>query len=509
MIEKTKIGPFRTEKIAPEGGFGYLVALGLAVTAAFYLGLFATFGLLFNDFLISVGAGTSSVTLILGVFKLCSSFMGLLVGALIKKFTLRPVGLFGAVVYVAGSISVIFATSVTHLIISIGILQGSGMGLMIPVVYGTFNQYFVKKRIFVMSVTQIVKGALVTVQPILVQYLMEKYGFRGTLAVLALMQGHVIIALYLMQPVEWHYRRTQVPIEASESFINSDKKDVEIDVVSKTELDKINEEDDNEMMPIKSERSISYVLPQDLNDFNSIQKRVSSIMSLGDVRGVFVLEEKLAKKGIWQKIVKLLDLNLLNDFIYLNVVIAITMSWYVDNTLFALLPMYLFELGFSKNDAAKILSFGSGADLCSRIFLAIVSYWIELRARYIFLTAAIVIVFVRIGLMYVFDFYGIGIVVVVIGFLRAWFFVTPPLIIAELLESEKFAAGLGLFLFIEGNLAFLLSPLTGWIRDTTKSYPICFNTLTLIFGLCTVSWIGEMIWFRFFAQKTKRVEQQP
>lgn len=118
------------------------------------MGVFASFGLLFNDFLTSVGAGTSGVTIIVGFFHLCVSLIGLIVGSLIKKFTLRPVGIFGAIIYFAGSVTTIFSTSVLHLIISMGILQGNnylfinlpkfdetdlkidnigtGMGLMVP-----------------------------------------------------------------------------------------------------------------------------------------------------------------------------------------------------------------------------------------------------------------------------------------------------------------------------------------------------------------------------------------
>lgn len=152
---------------------------------------------------------------------------------------------------------------------------------------------------------------------------------------------------------------------------------------------------------------------------------------------------------------------------------------------------------------------GSGADLFARIFLAVVSYYIELKARYIFFTAAVVILFMRIGFLYITDFIGMRIIVGILGFLRAWFYVTPPLIIAEMLSSEKFASGFGLYLFIQGILSFLLAPVVGWIRDATESYPICFNTLTLILALCVISWIGEMLWVQCFGQKTKRTEQQP
>ena len=49
-----------------------------------------------------------------------------------------------------------------------------------------------------------------------------------------------------------------------------------------------------------------------------------------------------------QKVVDFLDLSLLKDIVYLNMVIGIALSLYSDGTFYTLLPMYLFELGFSK-----------------------------------------------------------------------------------------------------------------------------------------------------------------
>lgn len=49
-----------------------------------------------------------------------------------------------------------------------------------------------------------------------------------------------------------------------------------------------------------------------------------------------------------QKMVDFLDLTLLKDMVYLNIVLGISFALYSDNAFFTLQPMYLFELGFSK-----------------------------------------------------------------------------------------------------------------------------------------------------------------
>lgn len=90
------------------------------------------------------------------------------------------------------------------------------MGLMLPAGFATFNEYFVKKRVLMMSITQSIVGVVMMIYPIMVQYLMNTYGFRGALAVIAAINGHAILGMLVMHPVKWHYRIIQVPDEESQ-----------------------------------------------------------------------------------------------------------------------------------------------------------------------------------------------------------------------------------------------------------------------------------------------------
>lgn len=56
-------------------------------------------------------------------------------------------------------------------------------------------------------------------------------------------------------------------------------------------------------------------------------------------------------------------------------------------------------------------------------------------------------------------------------------------------------------MFLQGIISFLMSPLIGWVRDTTQSYVICFHTLTLIMAVCAVLWLIEFAWFHLNGRK--------
>lgn len=80
--------------------------------------------MIFNEFLTNVEAGTSSVTIIVGMFFGAMSFASIFSSSLFNKYSMRSVGLFGGFVYVVGSFLTIFVTSIWQLTITYGILQG-------------------------------------------------------------------------------------------------------------------------------------------------------------------------------------------------------------------------------------------------------------------------------------------------------------------------------------------------------------------------------------------------
>lgn len=79
---------------------------------------------MFNEFLADLGAESGAVTLVTGVYFSALSISGICAGPIIQRFTLRSVGILGAMIYTFGSLMVVFVNSVETLIMGFGILQG-------------------------------------------------------------------------------------------------------------------------------------------------------------------------------------------------------------------------------------------------------------------------------------------------------------------------------------------------------------------------------------------------
>ncbi|KAI4463730.1 monocarboxylate transporter [Holotrichia oblita] len=149
------------ELIPPDGGWGYVItgAIGLAFVVGFVpISVFVT---VFGPFLATLGDETSATTLITGVYS---------------------TGIF---------------------------LTGFGFGLVFPATIASFTQYFVKKQTSMMSVIQVITGAAGIVWPSFTSILLEKYGFRGTVAIFSAISLHGILAVLTLQPAKWHYKRKE------------------------------------------------------------------------------------------------------------------------------------------------------------------------------------------------------------------------------------------------------------------------------------------------------------
>lgn len=117
-----------------------------------------------------------------------------------------------------------------------------------------------------------------------------------------------------------------------------------------------------------------------------------------------------------------------------------------------------------------IIALGAAADLLSRVFMAVMSLCVQVKARYIYLAGASFTCIARFGLHHffpfhlitllqreslfkfcyvfslnflfsvflnVFDFIGMAAITAILGFFRTWIHVPLPLVFAEYLSQER------------------------------------------------------------------------
>ncbi|XP_053621060.1 monocarboxylate transporter 9-like isoform X1 [Plodia interpunctella] len=529
------------ELVPPEGGWGYVVCLGLSVIFIAGTAHQPVFGFIYNDFLEDLGAGTGAVTVVYGVFQVTLAVAGFSANIALKKLSLRQVGLIGAFMYTTASFLAIFVVSTTQLIITNGFLQGLGMGLLIPVSYTSFNSYFTKKKVLYLSLCKASIGLITMVYPLFIKFTLSEFGFRGTLAILCAISAHSIFGALVMHPVKWHMVKQPKPCEKivlipPTPAVNEEKVPFDFPkngglTVNKTEntrsvenlYSNVNTRKGSELLFVPklgdSRRlSIPVVLisadGKTDSRFNSNDNvylenlyKAASVSSLGNFGNIAAEPMPIIKnkEGKWQTVTEFLDLTLLKDFVYDNIIFGMALTFFADLTFFTLEPLFLDRHHLSRQEIVNIISLGGATDMTARLLLGVAGQFFRINSRHMFYAGALFAAIFRIVFVQFTTYLPLLILTAVLGALRSLVHIAQPIVMAEHVPIERYPPAYGLYMLLAGGLSLTVGPAIGFIRDYTGSYVIAFNMLTACNLCCVIPWAIEAV-IRYKKRPTKTLE---
>ncbi|XP_028159116.1 monocarboxylate transporter 9-like [Ostrinia furnacalis] len=516
--------------VPPEGGWGYLVCVGLSVIFIAGTAHQPVFGFIYNDFLDELGAGTGAVTVVYGVFQVTLAISGFSANIALKKLSLRQVGLIGAFIYTLASFLAIFVVSTTQLIITNGFLQGLGMGLLIPVSYTSFNSYFTKKKVLYLSLCKASIGLITMVYPLFIKFTMTEYGFRGTLAILCGISAHSIFGAVVMHPVKWHMVKqpkscekivlippTPAVDEAKDKFdfksIALNKADNTRSVDNLFSSDRTEKTRNAELLfaPKLSDSrrlSIPVVLIPDSRTnsrFNSTDDvyienlyKAASVSSLGNFGNIAAEPMPIIKnkEGKWQTVAEFLDLTLLKDWVYDNIILGMALAFFSDLTFFTLEPLFLGKHHLSRGEIANIIAVGGATDMTARLLLGVAGQFFRINSRHMFFAGALLAAVFRIAFIQFTTYLPLLILTSLLGASRSLVHIAQPIVMAEHVPIERYPPAYGLYMLLAGGISLTIGPMIGFIRDYTGSYVIAFNMLTACNLCCVIPWAIEGVYRR-------------
>ncbi|XP_049882440.1 monocarboxylate transporter 9-like [Pectinophora gossypiella] len=536
MCEKTSQSSYTTgnsdeekyELVPPEGGWGYMVCVGLSVIFIAGTAHQPVFGFIYNDFLDDLGVGTGAVTLVYGVFQVTLAISGFSANIALKRLSLRQVGLIGACIYTLASFLAIFVVSTTQLIITNGFLQGIGMGLLIPVSYTSFNSYFTKKKVLYLSLCKASIGLVTMVYPLFIKFTITEFGFRGTLAILCAISAHSIFGALVLHPVQWHMVKQPKPCEkivlipptpitataeekdkfdfskGNGSPKSDNAKSVEnLFLFNRTDTTKGAEWLCVPKLADSRRLSIPVVLiPSESSKFDSTDNvylenlyKAASVSSLGNFGSIAAEPMPIIKnkEGKWQTIADYLDLTLLKDLVYDNIIFGMSLTFFADLTFFTLEPLFLGKCNLSRTEIANIISLGGATDMAARLLLGVAGQFCVMNSRYMFFTGALLAAVFRLVFIQFTTYMPLLIITGILGALRSLVHIAQPIVMAEHVPIERYPPAYGLYMLLAGGISLSVGPTIGFLRDYTGSYIIAFNMLTVCNLCCVVPWTIEAI----------------
>lgn len=123
-----------------------------------------------------------------------------------RRFSYRQVALLGSLINFMGGLATVYSPNLHLLILSYGVVQGVGYGLLLPASFSALNAYFDKKMALMMSINQTLLVAGYMVMPYLSNWCLNFYGYQGTLLLLAGVAAFCFPASLALQPVKWHMK---------------------------------------------------------------------------------------------------------------------------------------------------------------------------------------------------------------------------------------------------------------------------------------------------------------
>ncbi|KAK7804771.1 hypothetical protein U0070_023037 [Myodes glareolus] len=121
--------------------------------------------------------------------------------ALSTKLGPRPVVMTGGILAALGMLLASFATSLTHLYLSIGLLSGSGWALTFTPTLACLSRYFSRRRSLAMGLALTGVGLSSFAFAPLFQWLINNYAWRGALLLVSALSLHLMACGALLRPL--------------------------------------------------------------------------------------------------------------------------------------------------------------------------------------------------------------------------------------------------------------------------------------------------------------------
>ncbi|XP_058128143.1 uncharacterized protein LOC131291455 [Anopheles ziemanni] len=211
------------------------------------------------------------------------------------------------------------------------------------------------------------------------------------------------------------------------------------------------------------------------------------------VKSELGLEMVKPKVSFLQRFTALMDVGLLRDGIYLNILFGLSIFYVAEMNFKMVTPFFMASLGFDKTDTAFVLSVSALTDIAARIIVPPIGDRLKLRKRYIFMVSLIFVAISRSIVAHQRTYSEVMIWLSVTGFFRGIALANFTLCVSEYSSLKKLPAAFGWHMVGKALFVVAFGPLIGAIRDWTDSYAICIHSQSFCIFLCILAWSIELL----------------
>jgi len=556
--------PSGWKPIALDGGYGWVVVLGSFLIHVFADGFVYSFGVIAESLVKEFNGTNAEVSTILSLLTGLMLAVGPIAGAICNKIGCRITTIIGAIIASIGCATSYYADSMTYLIGSVGIIMGTGFGLMYCPAIVIVTMYFEKYRALATGVTVCGAGVGTASFSVIISFLITRFGWRQVFLIYA---GIVLLCVpcgLLYRPVEF------APIYDDDEEEKDEKEKAETKALTAQEqedgangklrsafshsaVNKDSEAEEGNLQRVQSlgegiaksrtntvTESTGYLnvkdvfypgsvtglkeYQKDAEHFRSVSSLHSHTHSVKDKKVVRTSfreedEENLDSQAtsasraiaIWTTITKILDLTLFADPVYLLFAISNFLTSIGFNAPPMFMPMNAESiLGLTKESAAQTVSAYGIANILGRIVFGLVcdrqfpcKYGKDTaRNRLWIYNWTLMICGIFSGFVFLMtDEYVFKTYCFFFGFLISSYVCLTSVVLVDMVGVDKLTSAFGLLLLIQGIATFVGPPIAGVMYDYSKRYDWTFGFC----GICLFI-SGIMLFVVPFIRKNKPSE---
>ncbi|XP_070782740.1 monocarboxylate transporter 7-like [Enoplosus armatus] len=485
---------------APDGGWGWLVAVAFFLVEVFTYGTIKSFGIFLQDLMEEFGETNSRVSWIVSICVFVMTFNGPLSSMMTNRFGFQLVVMVGGLLISSGTIATSFTSSINQMYITYGLVAGLGYCLTFLPTVTILSQYFNRRRSLVTAVASTGESLSMFALAPAFSALRDRIGWRHTMAVIGALQSTIIICGALLRPIVIKPRVTHETEPDGSSPKEPEALSTQENVEGTNSEDSMTNNTSHAQNSLDNELSAGSVSTgdsgvQSLKDTDNSRPEEKTLLhkearlkteqitventetqekkNEDAQKEVMKDEEKLSAKTS-----KLLDFSILTEcsfILYSLFGLFATLGFFAPQ-------LYIIELsvsrGVERDRATYMLSTMAVAEIFGRFSIGWILTRRQFRKRKLLVLLACVVTMTAdlVGFTLVTEFYGLAVCCALYGFFMGTLACThiPMLAEDDVVGIERMSSAAGVYVFIQSFAGLAGPPLGGVLVDMTQNYGSAF-----------------------------------
>ncbi|XP_034726220.1 monocarboxylate transporter 2-like [Etheostoma cragini] len=185
----------------PDGGWGWVVVFGAHISIGFAYSTPKVLSIYFKEIQEDLGAGSSDMAWISSIMLAVMYAGGPVSTVLVNRFGSRPIVILGGLMCGFSMVAASFGSSLLQLYFCIGVIAGFGLSLNLNASLTIISKYFLARRPLANGLSMAGSPVFVCILAPANEYLLQKFGWRGSLLILGGLMLNCCVAGALMRPV--------------------------------------------------------------------------------------------------------------------------------------------------------------------------------------------------------------------------------------------------------------------------------------------------------------------